>query len=215
MDKIIIMIVLFLVSVAVYHQITKTSRLRFIKTYRFHPALRKKVHLRYPHLSDNQLNLVVETLRDYFFMTHRANKAMVSMPSQVVDVAWHEFILFTRTYKEFCDRGLGRFLYHTPTEAMKTPTLAKEGIKRAWRLACLGEKINPSKPERLPMIFGIDALLDIPDGFHYVLDCSDPTSPTYGSGYCASNIGCTGGCASGCGGDSGGDGGGGCGGGGD
>jgi hypothetical protein len=208
MEKIIFAIFLLLIVVVIYHQVTKTTRLRYLETYRFHPALRKKVQIHYPHLNDDNITLVFDTLRNYFFMNHRAGKTIVSMPSQVVDIAWHEFILFTRAYKEFCDRGLGRFLHHTPTEAMKTPTLAQEGIKRAWRLACTAEKIDPKKPDRLPIIFTIDALLMIPDGFHYVLDCSDPASPAYGDRYCASSIGCTSSCASGCRGDSGSDGGG-------
>ncbi|MNR31971.1 hypothetical protein D3C85_1495160 [compost metagenome] len=70
---------------------------------------------------------------------------------------------------------------------------------------------------QLPLLFAIDALLNIADGYRYSLDCRDKSSPLYGDGYCAGHIGC----ASGCGGDSGGssdscsdggDGGGGCGG---
>lgn len=46
---------------------------------------------------------------------------MVSMPSRVVDVAWHEFILLTRVYAEFGEEGLGRFLHHTPAAEIKSP----------------------------------------------------------------------------------------------
>lgn len=216
MEKIIIALVILGVAVLIYHYTARASRLKYLETYRFHPALRKKVHARYPHLSNEQLDTVFSTLREYFLFTHQARRTMVSMPSQVVDVAWHEFILFTRSYNEFCTRALGRFLHHTPTEVMKTPTLAQEGIKRAWRLACAHEKIDPKKPDRLPMIFAIDTLFAIPDGYHYALDCTNPASPAYGDGYCASHIGCSSGCGGGCGGDtagdSGGDGGG-CGGG--
>jgi hypothetical protein len=124
---------------------------------------------------------------------------MVAMPSQVVDVAWHEFILFTREYEKFSKKAIGGFLHHTPTEAMRTPTLAQEGIKRTWRLACANENISPSSPQRLPLLFAIDSLFNIDDGFTYSLNCKDKSSPNYGSGYCAGHIGCT----SGCGGDSG------------
>lgn len=208
MEKILIVSVMLAVILYLYRKMTRNTQTAYLQNYRFHPALRKKLLVRYPHLNDDQVSLVLETLRDYFAICNQSGKRMVSMPSQVVDVAWHEFILFTRSYKEFCDRGLGRFLHHTPTEAMKTPTLAQEGIKRAWRLACSNEKIDPKKPDRLPMIFAIDALLSIPDGYHYVLDCTNPASPTYGDGYCASDIGCSGGCSGDTGGDSGGDGGG-------
>jgi len=42
-------------------------------------------------------------------------------------------------------------------------------------------------------------MLNITNGFTYVLNCRDKNSPGYGQGYCASDIAC----ASGCTGDSG------------
>ena len=62
------------------------------------------------------------------------------MPSQVVDDAWHTFILFTRNYELFCRKAFGRFLHHTPAEAMAGQTTATEGIKRTWRIACQLER---------------------------------------------------------------------------
>ena len=115
---------------------------------------------------------------------------MVSMPSQVIDDAWHEFILSTRIYEKFCAKALGSFLHHTPAEAMSTPTLAKGGIKRAWRLACALDQINPKNPDRLPFIFALDGLLNIDNGFTYQLDCKKNAT----GGYCASHIGCSSGC---------------------
>lgn len=167
----------------------------YINNYRFHSSIKDKVREKYPHLGDAQLEMVLEGLREYFHLCHTAKRRMVAMPSQAVDVAWHEFILFTRSYKKFCDKAIGRFLHHTPTVAMKSPTLAQEGIKRSWRLACAKEKIDPKTPTRLPLLFAIDGLLSIPDGFTYNLNCQDPNSPAYGSGYCAGHIGCTSGCA--------------------
>jgi len=179
-----------------YTKNRRRRQLAFIRSYQFHKAIREKLHSKHPHLNDEQIHLVFRALRDFFWMSNRAGRRMVAMPSQVVDDAWHEFILFTRAYKGFCQRALGRFLHHTPTEAMATPTLAGEGIRRAWRLACAKERINPKSPNRLPLIFAIDAMLNIPNGFIYTLDCQDRNSPTYGSGYCAGHIGCSaGGCA--------------------
>jgi hypothetical protein len=51
---------------------------------------------------------------------------------------------------------------------MKAPTLAQDGIKRAWRLACARERLNPNDPGKLPLIFGIDGLFD---GFNCGSDC--------------------------------------------
>jgi hypothetical protein len=82
------------------------------------------------------------------------------MPSQVVDDAWHEFILFTRQYQQFCERGLGRFLHHTPAEAMRSPTDAQDGIKRAWRLACRRDGIDPKAPQSLPLLLRLTPARD-------------------------------------------------------
>ena len=177
----------------------KNNQLAFIDNYRFHPAIRKKLAAKHTQLNDQQLDLVFDGLRDYFYICNQASNKMVSMPSQVVDDAWHEFILFTRAYQQYCKKALGRYLHHTPAEAMSSPTYAQDGIKRAWRLACAKDEIDPKAPLVLPLLFGIDARLNIENGFRYSPDCRNPNSPNYGSGYCASHIGCS----SGCGGDSG------------
>jgi hypothetical protein len=36
-------------------------------------------------------------------------------PSQLIDMAWHEMMLFTKFYHEFCS-FLGMFIHHDPTE---------------------------------------------------------------------------------------------------
>jgi len=210
MEKIAIFTLVIGIMLYLYRKLNRLSRLSYLQNYRFHPSLYKKVQKRYPHLNDEQVALVFTALRDYFQLCNQAGNKMVSMPSQVVDVAWHEFILFTRSYKEFCTRALGRFMHHTPTEAMKTPTLAQDGIKRAWKLSCAREKINPTAPDTLPLLFAIDTQLNIEDGYRYLLDCTNPASPMYANGYCASHIGCSSGCSGDCGNNS--DSGGGCGG---
>ena len=94
---------------------------------------------------------------------------------------------------------------------MPAPNTATAGIRRAWRLACKLEGIDPKHPQRLPLLFALDAQLGIAGGFIYTLDCKDAATSSSGA-FCASDIGS-------CGGDAGGDGdsgcGGGCGGGGD
>ncbi|MFD4638863.1 glycine-rich domain-containing protein [Lentzea sp. NPDC058436] len=37
-------------------------------------------------------------------------------PSRQVDLGWHQFILNTRDYADFCDRVAGRFIHHVPDE---------------------------------------------------------------------------------------------------
>lgn len=165
------------------------GRLDAIRAHPFPQSVRMKFRDFQPHLDAAQEQQVFEGLRDYFILCAQARGRFVSMPSQVADDAWHAFILHTRYYQDFCDKAFGRFLHHTPAEAMSTQTLATEGIQRAWRLACALERINPKQPERLPRLFALDGALNIPNGFRYDTRC------TPGSGnYCASHIGCSSGC---------------------
>lgn len=210
MDKIILFGVVALVLFLLYRwnkRALRTRRKRLIDSYRFPDRLKKKLLEAYPHLSDAQANLVIKGLREYFHLCNMAGKRMVAMPSQVVDLAWHEFILFTRQYQHFCSKALGRFLHHTPAEAMVSPVSAQEGIKRAWRLACQRESIKAKTPARLPLLFALDAQLQIPKGFVYTLDCKNQAAMRNGavagaSSYCASHISCGSGCGGGCVGDS-------------
>ncbi len=194
-----------LVSYYLYRSKRK-RQLAFIENYGFPAKVMEQLKLKHPQLDDEGIALVQRGLRDYFHICNKAGNKMVSMPSQVVDDAWHEFILFTRKYNHFCKKALGRFLHHTPAEAMAAPTQAQEGIKRAWHLACAKEGIDAKDPFLLPLLFHIDKTLEIENGFYYSLDCKKD-----GSDYCAGHIGC-GSCSS-CAGDSGSSGcGGGCGG---
>jgi hypothetical protein len=195
-----------------YRKHIKKKREKYINAYIFPATIKKKLLEAYPYLSDKEIFQIMLGLRHYFHICNMAGNHFVSMPSQVVDVAWHEFILFTRQYQEFCKTAFGRFLHHTPAEVMRGQTTAQDGIKRAWKLCCIREKIDPKSPHKLPLLFSLDGEFNIPNGFHYSRDCSKT-----GDGYCASHIGCSGGCGSssscGSGNDSGSSCGGGCGGG--
>lgn len=210
-----------IVLAAIAQQRSRHARTDFIDRYEFPRGIRERVRRRYPHLTDNDLDLVFSALREYFHLSRKAGRRKLAMPSQVVDVAWHEFILFTRNYEAFCAKALGRFLHHTPTEAMPSRTMASDGIKRTWQLACRRAGIDPLAATAVPLLFAIDGQLAIADGFRYSLNCTALAAAGSPASYCASHIGCGGGCGGGCsgsgcggGGDSGGDGGGGCGGGG-
>lgn len=197
-----------------------TERSRFIQDYAFPKGLDARLLKRRPELSPAQVALVFDGLRQYFEISLDARKRLASMPSQVVDDLWHEFILYTRNYQAFCNRGFGRYLHHTPADAMSSPGAQSEGLRRTWWLACKLEGIDPKQPKRLPLLFAIDGQLNISDGFHYVPDCNAVRAQSGNtSSHCGSDLG------SGCGGDGGGNGdssgdggsscGGGCGGGGD
>ena len=89
------------------------------------------------------------------------------MPSVVADSLWHEFILYTREYQRFCRRAFGGFLHHTPAVVLSDDKKNNEGLRRVWWYTCKYENIDPKNPTRLPLLFALDAKLNIPNGFVY------------------------------------------------
>ena len=57
------------------------------------------------------IELLVEILR---FLGLIATTERPLTPSETVDRGWHEFILCTRTYSDFCQRHFGRIIHHEP-----------------------------------------------------------------------------------------------------
>ena len=133
--------------------------------------LRQKLVATYPHLTQRDAELVERGLRQFFIACQRSNKRFVAMPSQVVDSMWHEFILHTSAYREWCDLVIGRFIDHVPAEVLGRKASTNDGLRRAWFWACREESINPKKPSRLPLLFALDAKFAIPGGFIYLADC--------------------------------------------
>ncbi len=215
--KIVLLLALATAAILLYGLWAAQARRKFLEAYRLPDAVLVRFDSKHPELSADQRALVLQGLRQYFQICLRARRKFVSMPSQVVDDLWHEFILFTRNYQHFCGKAFGRYLHHTPVEAMAAPTKATAGIRRTWYHACRMEGINPRQPNRLPLLFALDAELGIANGFFYTLNCKDAATSSSNL-FCASDIGCGGGGGSGCGSDAGGHGcgsscGGGCGGG--
>lgn len=215
-------------------RLLRLRREAFIREFELPRGLFEQLRKRNPALGLKECQLVSHALRQFFLAHLKSGRKYVSMPSQVADDLWHEFILNTRSYEQFCRRAFGKFLHHTPAVAVAGSAQSDAGLRRCWWFVCLEEHINPRKPTRLPLLFALDAKLDVPNGFRYVADCAmvrrqgaDGSSNVQcgadlGSGYDGSSG--DGGSSSagnggndpgsGGGGDSGGDSGGGCGGGG-
>ena len=177
-------------------RILQARRESFIRTYMFPPGLFDRLAKRRPAISLKERQLVARALRQFFLAYLTGGRRHVSMPSQVADDLWHEFILYTRHYDEFCSRAFGRFLHHTPAVALGADRQNNEGLRRVWWRACLEENINPRKPTRLPLLFAIDEKLGIEDGFRYAPDCQQlrRRSETT-TAHCGSDLGngCSGG----------------------
>ena len=133
--------------------------------------LKRKLREAYPHLSAKDCDLVERGLRQFFLACLRSQRKFVAMPSRAVDAMWHEFILHTKAYGDWCAVALGHFLHHTPAETLGPKASTNDGLRRAWYWACRDEAIAPRTPTRLPLLFALDAKLAIPNGFVYAADC--------------------------------------------
>jgi hypothetical protein len=185
-------------------------RRAFIESYAFPPSLRDKLRERLD--SDDQVDVALEGLREWYLACLDAPGEMLGMPSRVVDLAWHEMILMTRAYHAFCERAFGHYLHHSPEAVMEEPL--DDSLART--LAVLeGRSITAAG---VPLLFAIDGQLRVEDGFIWGDDDigrlrtfhahrSAHLSPRFAGPGCSSGVsGCaSGGCSGG---------GGGCGGGG-
>ena len=60
---------------------------------------------------------LVETIK--FLLLVAENSGATLTPSHRVDLVWHEFILFTRVYSDFCHVHFGKFIHHNPGGTQK------------------------------------------------------------------------------------------------
>ncbi|WP_166243513.1 hypothetical protein [Paenibacillus turpanensis] len=87
--------------------------------------IRQRVLTEHPEITPEAYDWYWFELKRYFAMN--AVLPHVPMFSERVDVLWHEMLMFTREYQQFCDRFVGRMIHHVPNTA---PTPIPH--ERAW-----------------------------------------------------------------------------------
>lgn len=175
-------------SFVVWRRYLELRRERYIRDAPLPVGLLDRLAKRRPQLSLKERALVAHALRQFFIVYLRARGKFVSMPSQAVDDLWHEFILYTKAYREYCDHAFGRFFDHTPAVVLSADKRNNAGLRRTWWHACKEEHIDPRHPSRLPLLFAIDAKLGVADGFVYSPDCREARTRGNGSTYCAGDF---------------------------
>lgn len=195
---------------------TRLEREKYIRRYTFSSDMFSRIRAQYPALEEKDLYLVARALRQYFLIYLRAGKKSIGMPSKVVDIMWHEFILDTRKYTVFCKKAFGGYFHHIPASKFQKGIAIANSMKLTLKLAFLEENINPANPTRLPLLFAIDEKLKIPNGNIYRLPKNKQGASDSGASNCAGiacggsscsdssgccgDGGCSGGCGGGCGG---------------
>ena len=164
-------LLLAILLVVLWRRQVVLRREAFIRNFTLPHGLFERLTKRHPNLTLKQCQLVAHGLRQFFLAYLKSGRQFVSMPSQIADDLWHEFILFTKHYEMFCRHAFGGFMHHTPAVVLGSERQSNAGLRRCWWHVCVEENINPKAPTRLPLLFALDSKLDVPNGFHYVPDC--------------------------------------------
>lgn len=89
-------------------------------------------------------------------------------PSRQADIGWHTFMLYTRSYQEFCRRIAGRFLHHEPNDMPGRPMQAGSS---AVTVAFMLEHNIAFNPEAWPSA-DADCTVDCDGGNGPVRNCT-------------------------------------------
>jgi hypothetical protein len=56
-------------------------------------------------------------------------------PTEKIDLGWHEFLLYSRDYREFCEQMFGQLVEHAPRSYLKTDRRPKGEMRRTYLVA--------------------------------------------------------------------------------
>lgn len=185
--------VLYLVVHSALKAWETSARRQFVREASLPPFLAAKLQAAYPQLQPRDTDLVLRGLRQFFMAHLRSDRSFVAMPSRLVDAAWHEFILHTQAYQQWCQAAFGGMLHHSPAEVLGRSAQRNNGLRRTWYWACKEESINPRVPARLPLLFALDAKFGVEGGYRYVPDCRDIDRQASGGTQCGTDFGDSGG----------------------
>lgn len=75
----------------------------------------RRVALDHPEISETTARRIVGQAAAFIAASGQQPGQSLA-PSQLVDIGWHTFILHTVDYAAFCERVVGRFVHHVPTD---------------------------------------------------------------------------------------------------
>jgi hypothetical protein len=142
----------------------RLRRERYIRSYVFAPSLLDSLKEGQPRLDEKQRALVARALRQFFIVRAQAGQQAILLPSKVVDDLWLAFTSRTSDYERFCRRAFGETFPRLPPEPKRRGGLDDAAMLLTWEIACIDEDLNPSVPDRLPLLYAIDDALAIVDG---------------------------------------------------
>jgi hypothetical protein len=113
-----------------------------VMAYRFEPLIVRLVEKKGFERAEAE-NLYTDMLR-FLYLCGTVGKTLA--PSERVDLVWHEFLLFTREYQNFCRSMFGFFVHHNPVESGKRPAPKKGKSVVATTLKAARETFGELSP---------------------------------------------------------------------
>ncbi len=168
----------FVLFVVFYILILKKNKVEYLKSYEFPASINIYLKEIYPNLTNKDLSIVLDGLRDYFYLYFLSSRRIIVIPSRIIDRALYAFMLESQEYEIFCKDFLGFYLNRPSLKAMNN-SIADNDLKIVWTLACDKDEIDPDNPNKLPLLFKLDASFDIFDGIKYTLDASQDRDKYY------------------------------------
>ena len=95
---------------------------------------------------------IFEQVKKWLWLANHRRRAgireglSIDLSLVVIDEMWHNFVLFTREYAEFCDRYFGYYLHHGPA----TEAEDREHAERLQSYASREERIRAVKDAKRP-----------------------------------------------------------------
>ncbi|WP_051250358.1 hypothetical protein [Paenibacillus harenae] len=105
---------------------TAAERLESALGFDTESRVKDRVLKEQPKMSDKEWDWTWFELKRYFLMCGILRG--VPMYSRQADALWHEFLMFTREYEQFCTRFCGEMIHHAPHAPGVQPSLDE----RAW-----------------------------------------------------------------------------------
>lgn len=65
-------------------------------------------------LTQEQATALFEDTKRFLYICGIVPGGAGYSPTPIIDEGWHNFILFTKEYQEFCHQFFGRFIHHVP-----------------------------------------------------------------------------------------------------
>ena len=88
--------------------------------------------------------------KKFLILSHADPDVVWDMYSSRIDEAWHQFVLFTHQYVEFCQIYFGVYLHHNPSNS---PTVPRSEALRPSTVDLFRERYESFFGERLPEVW--------------------------------------------------------------